>query len=248
MTEPRAVGAASTRGAAGATLARPHVWVPGDPGWRGPVVLLLHGTGGDERDLLPLGRELAPGAPLLAPRGTVLEGTMPRFFRRLREGVFDEADLTARADELAGFLEAAAGEYGFTPGSLVAVGFSNGANIASALLLTHPEAIGDAILIAAMRPFGGPPAADLTGHRVLISNGRRDPMAQPALTTRLVDDLSSRGAAVDLLVHPDGHQLAAEHLPAMRAFVAAARSTAPTVRPRPAEQAGPAGVPADSAR
>ena len=250
MTTPRVAATAATTTTAdtGATLARPHVWVPGDPVWTGPPLLLLHGTGGSERDLLPLGRELAPGAPLLAPRGIVLEGTMPRFFRRLREGVFDEPDLLARADELAGFLAAAAREYGVTPGSFLAVGFSNGANIASALLLTHPQAVRDAILIAAMPPFGVAPAADLTGHRVLISNGRRDPMAQPALTTRLVDDLSSRGAAVDLLVHPGGHQLAAEHLPAMRAFVAAARSTAPTVRPRPAEQAGPAGVPADSAR
>ena len=224
MTQPRVAGPAE----AGATLTRPHAWVPGDPGWSGPVVLLLHGTGGDETDLLPLGRELAPGAPLLAPRGTVLEGTMPRFFRRLREGVFDEADLTARAAELARFIAAAAGEYGFTPGSLVAVGFSNGANIASALLLTHPEAIGDAILIAAMPPFGVAPPVDLAGHRVLISNGRRDPMAPPPLTSRLVDDLTSRGATVELLLHPGGHQLAADHLPAMRAFLKPAASTGHT--------------------
>jgi phospholipase/carboxylesterase len=234
MTQQPAVGQAD----AGATLARPHVWVPGDPGWHGPVVLLLHGTGGDERDLLPLGRELAPGAPLLAPRGTVLEGAMPRFFRRLREGVFDEDDLTARAAELAGFLAAAAGGYGFTPGSLVAVGFSNGANIASALLLTHPDAISDAILIAAMPPFVVAPAADLAGHRVLISNGRRDPMAPPSLTTRLVDDLSSRGAAVDLRLHPGGHQLAADHLPAMRAFVNTAAPAASTANAGPAVPAG----------
>ena len=234
MTQQRVAGRAD----AGATLARPHVWVPGDPDWSGPVVLLLHGTGGNERDLLPLGRELAPGAPLLAPRGTVLEGTMPRFFRRLREGVLDEDDLTARAAELAGFLAAAAGEYGFTPGSPVAVGFSNGANIGSALLLTHPDAISDAILIAAMPPFVVAPAADLAGHRVLISNGRRDPMAPPSLTTRLVDDLSSRGAAVDLLLHPGGHQFAADHLPAMRAFLNPAAPAAPTEHPGPAVPAG----------
>jgi len=220
----------------GASLARPHVWVPGDPGWTGPALLLLHGTGGNERDLLPLGRELAPGAPLLAPRGTVLEGTMPRFFRRLREGVFDETDLLARADELAGFLAAAAREYGVTPGSFLAVGFSNGANIASALLLTHPEAVRDAILIAAMPPFGVAPAADLTGHRVLISNGRRDPMAPLSLTTRLVDDLGASGATVDLRLHAGGHQLAADHLPAMRAFLEPAASTGPTA---PAASPGP---------
>ncbi len=228
MTGPRVGGPTSTAGAPGATLARPHVWVPGAAGWAGPTLLLLHGTGGNERDLLPLGRDLAPGAPLLAPRGTVLEGTMPRFFRRLREGVFDEADLLARADELAGFLAAAASQYGVTPGSFVAVGFSNGANIASALLLTHPEAVGDAILIAAMPPFAAAPAADLTGHRVLISNGRHDPMAPPSLTTRLVGDLTSRGANVDLLVHAGGHQLAGDHLPEMRTFLQSARSNGAT--------------------
>lgn len=215
MTPPRLTGTAD----AGASLSRPHIWVPGEAGWAGPPLLLLHGTGGDERDLLPLGRELAPGAALLAPRGTVVEGTMTRFFRRLREGVFDESDLRARSDELAEFVAVAAAEYGVTPGSFVAVGFSNGANIASALLLTHPQAVRDAILIAAMPPFGAPPDADLSGHRVLVSNGRHDPMAPPSMTARLVDDLSSRGAAVELLFHPGGHQFSAAHLPTMREFV-----------------------------
>ena len=203
----------------GATLARPHVWVPGDPSWAGAPLLLLHGTGGMERDLLPLGRELAPGAALLAPRGTVLEGTMPRFFRRLREGVFDEADLTYRADELAEFLTDAGTEYGIAPGSLTAVGFSNGANMISALLLRHPETVRDAVLIAAMPPFAHPPVDVLSGHRVLISNGRQDPMAPPSLTSRLVGDLTAAGATVDLRLHPGGHQLWAGHLPVMREFL-----------------------------
>ncbi len=202
-----------------ASLARPHAWVPGAPGWTGAPLLLLHGTGGTERDLLPLGREIAPGAALLAPRGTVREGTMPRFFRRLREGVFDEADLTDRAGELAEFLAVAGDEYGIEPGSLTAVGFSNGANMASALLLLHPEVIGNAVVIAAMPPFAQAPTADLRGHRVLISNGRRDPMAPQSLTSRLVGDLSAAGAAVDLRLHPGGHQLWPGHLPAIREFV-----------------------------
>jgi len=194
------------------------VWVPGEPNWSGPPLLLLHGTGASERDLLPLGRDLAPGAALLAPRGAVLEGTRPRFFRRLRAGAFDEDDLTARAAELAAFLAAAALEYGFEAGRLTVIGFSGGANMASALMLLHPEVLSGAILVAALPPFVSPPNTDLTSHRVLISNGLRDPLAPPRLTQRLADDLSARGAAVDLRPHPGGHQLSAAHLPAMREF------------------------------
>jgi phospholipase/carboxylesterase len=215
VSTPRSAGPTAT----GASLARPHVWVAGGAGWTGSPLLLLHGTGGSERDLLPLGRELAPGAALLSPRGTVLEGTMPRFFRRLGEGVFDEADLRARADELAEFLAAASDEYGVSAGSFTAVGFSNGANIASALMLTHPEAVRDAILVAAMPPFATPPAVDLSGHRILVSNGRRDPMAPVAQTRLLVDGLSARGAGVELLLHPGGHQFFPDHLPEMRTFL-----------------------------
>lgn len=204
---------------AGATLDRPHVWVPGDAQWPGPPLLLLHGTGGTERDLLPLARDLAPGAALLAPRGTVLDPAMPRFFRRSRVGAFDEDDLLARAAELAAFISAAAAEYCFEPGTMTAIGFSNGANVASALMLLHPQVLGAAILVSAMPPFRRPPPTRLAGHRVLISNGLRDPLAPPSLTARLVEDFSSRGAEVDVLQHPGGHQLAAAHLPLMRDFV-----------------------------
>src|SRR5450755_4513769 len=109
-----------------------------------PPLLLLHGTGGDENDLLPLGRMVAPGAALLSPRGKVLEGGMPRFFRRLAEGVFDEQDLRRRTQELADFVEDARRAYGFE--APVALGFSNGANIASALLLLRPAALAGAAL------------------------------------------------------------------------------------------------------
>ncbi len=202
----------------GATLARPHAWHPATaPGV--PPLLLLHGTGDDEHGLVPLGHELSPEAALLAPRGTVLEGGAPRFFRRLAVGVFDEDDLRARCEELAAFVVAASGAYDLPLGSLLAVGFSNGANTATALLLTHPELLAGAVLIGAVPPFAEPPATDLTGRRVLVSNGRRDPYALPEQTDALVAQLRERGAGVQLLTHPGGHQLAADHLPAMRDLV-----------------------------
>jgi phospholipase/carboxylesterase len=198
------------------------VWRPGSAS---PPLLLLHGTGDNEHGLLGLGEHLAAGSPLLSPRGTVLEGTMPRHFRRLREGVFDEADLRSRADELADFIDVAAGRYDFTPTSLVAVGFSNGANMAAALLLAHPGLLKAAILIAAVPPFTEPPGAEearaLSGHDVLISNGLRDPMALPEQTDLLAKQLTARGAAVTLLTHAGGHQFAPEHVPAMREFLSA---------------------------
>ena len=199
-----------------ATPARPHVFRPGTAG---PPLLLLHGTGDDGHGLLPLGERLAPGSPLLSPRGTVLEGALPRFFRRLAEGVFDEQDLRERADELAAFVRTASAEHGLAPGSLYAVGFSNGANMASALLLLHPGLLAGAVLIAAMVPFAEPPDADLSGTRVLISGGERDPMAPLASTRLLAQQLADRGAAVDLRTHPGGHSLAPAHLPAMAAHL-----------------------------
>ncbi len=151
-------------------LDRPHVWRPGSTA---RPLLLLHGTGADEHDLLPLGEALDPGAALLSPRGTVLENGMPRFFRRLREGVFDEDDLRARVDKLAGFVATAGERHDATPGSRWAVGFSNGANIASALLLRRPEVLAGAVLFAAMVPFADPPDADLTGKTVVVASSRR---------------------------------------------------------------------------
>ena len=142
-----------------------------EPGARpgAPPILLLHGTGGDENDLLPLGRATAPGSPLLAPRGKVLENGMPRFFRRLAEGVFDQEDVRRRAHELADFVAEARQAYGL-PAPL-AVGYSNGANIAAALLLLRPEALAGAALLRPMVPLGAPPPADLTGKPVLLLSG-----------------------------------------------------------------------------
>jgi phospholipase/carboxylesterase len=200
-------------------VARPHVWVPGTAV---PPLLLLHGTGGDEHDLLPLRDHLAPDAPVLSPRGTVLENGMPRFFRRLQEGVFDEDDLRARVDELAAFLAAAETEHDVAAGSWVAVGFSNGANIASALLFRRPEALAGAVLLAAMVPFrdGPDPDVDLTGKRVAVSNGRRDPMATAAHTRTLAAQLRDHGAEVVEFPHDGGHGIDPRTLPALRAFVA----------------------------
>jgi phospholipase/carboxylesterase len=204
----------------GAGLERPHVWLPGT----GRPLLLLHGTGGDENDLLPLREHLAPGAPALSPRGTVLEAGMPRFFRRLREGVFDEEDLVARVDELAGFLAAAEREYAVEPGTWTAVGFSNGANIASALLLRRPETLTAAVLMAAMVPFrdgvgpGWTAETDLRGKRVAVSNGRRDPMADAEHTVTLVAQLRERGAEVVEFPHDGGHTVDPGVLPALRRF------------------------------
>jgi phospholipase/carboxylesterase len=185
-----------------APLDRPHVWKPGAT--ERPL-LLLHGTGGDENDLLPLGDALDPGAAVLSPRGTVSENGMPRFFRRLREGVFDEDDLRLRTDELAEFVTAAGEQHGVAPGSWYAAGFSNGANIASALLLRRPAVLAGAVLFAAMVPFVEPPDADLSGRTVVVANGRRDPMATADHTRRLVGQLRERGADVTEVPHDGGH-------------------------------------------
>ncbi len=201
-------------------LQRPHVFRPAEAGAPGPPLLLLHGTGGDEHDLLPLRDHLAPGAAVLSVRGTVLENGMPRFFRRLREGVFDEDDLRVRTEELAGFVQTASAAYAIAPGSLVAVGFSNGANAASALLLQRPGLLAGAVLFAAMVPFADPPDADLAGTLVVIANGARDPMITAETTQRLAAQLRDRGAEVVQLPHAGGHQIDPEALPRVAALIA----------------------------
>jgi phospholipase/carboxylesterase len=199
-------------------LRRPHVWQPGSSA---PPLLLLHGTGGDERDLLVLREHLAPDAPVLSPRGTVSEQGMARFFRRLREGVFDEDDIRLRADELADFLAAAETKYDVPAGSWVAVGFSNGANMASALLLRHPESLAGAVLLAAMVPFAEDEPLDhaLAGKRVLIVNGDSDPMATPDQTSRLAEQLLRRDADVELLPFSGGHTIDPGQLPRIKKFI-----------------------------
>ncbi len=167
--------------------------------------LLLHGTGGDENDLVPLGRMVAPGAPLLSPRGKVLENGMPRFFRRLAEGVFDEADVRARAHDLADFVEQARARYGIA--APIALGYSNGANVAAAILLLRPQALAGAILLRATLPLAETPPVDLGGKPVLIVSGARDPMMSAEGAAGLAAVLQRDGALVEHRTLPGGHEL-----------------------------------------
>ncbi len=183
-----------------------------------PPLLLLHGTGGDEDDLLPLGRAVAPGAALLSPRGKVLEGGMPRFFRRLAEGVFDEEDVRRRADDLAVFINEAREAYGLA--APVALGFSNGANIAAALLELRPETLAGAALLRAMVPLAAPPAADLAGKPVLILSGASDPIVPAENAARLAGALREAGAVVDHRTLPVGHGLSQADVAITKAWLA----------------------------
>jgi phospholipase/carboxylesterase len=171
----------------------------------GAPLLLLHGTGGDENDLLPLGKTLAPDRALLSPRGKVLENGMPRFFRRLAEGVFDEADVIMRANELADFVVAASERYGLQ--KPVALGFSNGANIAAAMLLLRSEVLSGAILLRAMVPLKNSPAVDLKGIPVLLVSGASDPIIPASNATTLASMLKKSGANVQHETLPTGHNL-----------------------------------------
>lgn len=189
------------------------------PGAQAPTLLILHGTGGDETNLLNLGRALAPDAGLLSPRGKVLENGMPRFFRRLAEGVFDLEDLTARTHELAGFVESAATTYGFDPHSVVAVGYSNGANIAASLLLLRPGLLAAAALFRPMVPLEPRVPPDLVGVSVFAAAGRRDPIVRPQETERLVALLREAGADVALHWQEGGHALGGEEITAARQWL-----------------------------
>jgi predicted esterase len=186
------------------------------PGTSNRTLLLLHGTGGNERDLIALGRELDPNAALLSPRGKVLENGMPRFFRRLAEGVFDLEDLKHRTNELADFVIAAAQHYGFASDNLVAVGYSNGANIAASMLLLRPEALPTAILFRAMVPLYPETQPNLSPVRVWIGAGDQDPIVPASETKRLVELLRRAGADVTIRFAKAGHGLTNDDLEAAR--------------------------------
>jgi phospholipase/carboxylesterase len=181
-----------------------HRFVPATSSGK-PPLLLLHGTGGDENDLIPLGDMVAPGAALLSPRGKVLEGGAPRFFRRLREGVFDEDDLRLRAGELADFIAEARAAYDLP--APIALGFSNGANIAAAMLMLRPEALAGAILLRAMPPLKEPPEVDLKGTPILLVSGTTDPIIPAAGASRLAATLTRDGAALRHEILSAGHGL-----------------------------------------
>ena len=183
-----------------------HRWEPATSDGT-PTLLLLHGTGGDENDLIPLGRMIAPGAAMLSVRGNVLEHGAPRFFRRLREGVFDVEDLHRRTGELGDFVVAAGIRYGFQPERLYAVGFSNGANVGASLLLSRPAAVAGGVLIRAMVPFEPSTPPDLAGRAVLLSQGKTDPLVPAGGSERLATLLEESGAIVELSWQPGGHGL-----------------------------------------
>lgn len=186
-----------------------HRWVPSDGA---PATLLaLHGTGGDENDLLPLVDAVAPGYNVLSPRGKVSELGAPRFFKRRAEGVFDLEDLVARTHELADFVRAAATSYGFDATQVTALGYSNGANIAASLMVLHPGVLARAALLRPMKPFDpdevGTDLPSLAGRSVLVLAGARDPIVHAASTQGLVDLLQRAGADVSAHTSPAGHEL-----------------------------------------
>ena len=190
------------------------------PGSSSRTLLLLHGTGGNERDLIALGRELDPNAALLSPRGKVLENGMPRFFRRLAEGVFDLEDLKYRTNELADFVAAAGEHYGFTSDNVVAVGYSNGANIAASMLLLRPDIMHAAILFRAMVPLIPDTLPNLSSARVWIGAGDQDAIIPSSEVQRLVELLRLAGADVTIRFFQAGHGLTNDDVVTARDWLA----------------------------
>ncbi|HEX4639039.1 MAG TPA: alpha/beta hydrolase [Chthoniobacterales bacterium] len=184
------------------------------------TLLLLHGTGGNERDLIPLGHDLDPNASLLSLRGKVLENGMPRFFRRLAEGVFDLEDLKQRTQELADFVISAVDFYRIDITQIVAVGYSNGANIAASMLLLRPRVLSAAILFRAMVPLVPDTTPDLSAKHVLISEGDHDPIVSAAEAGRLAGLLRSAGADVTIRFLQSGHELTSDDVDLARNWLA----------------------------
>ena len=191
-----------------------------EPGKTSRTLLLLHGTGGTEDDMVPLGRRIDPDAALLSPRGKVFENGAARFFRRFAEGVFDEEDVIRRSHELAQFVEDAAAEYRIDMSQLVAVGYSNGANVAAAMLLVGAAKFSEAILLRAMMPLTSPYVPRLDGKHVLISVGRDDQIVPPEEGQRLADVLRWAGADVTLEAQNAGHNLVFNEITVARRWVA----------------------------
>ncbi len=193
-----------------------HEFVPGSSK---RTLLLLHGTGGNERDLIPLGHDLDPSASLLSPRGKVLENGMPRYFRRLAEGVFDLEDLKKRTHELADFVIAAAKHYKIDVKNMVAVGYSNGANIAASTLLLRPEIFPAAVLFRAMVPLVPETQPDLSSVRVWIGAGSIDPIVPASETKQLSELLRDAGADVTIRFFKGGHELTPEDVDVAREWL-----------------------------
>ncbi len=185
-----------------------------------PTLLLLHGTGGNENSLVSIGKQLAPEAAALSPRGNVLENGNPRFFRRLAEGVFDHEDLVARTHELAAFIQSPSDEYGFALSSVIAVGYSNGANIAASLMLLHPGLVTRAVLFRSMLPFQPTEPIDLNGSSALLLAGRYDNLIPSESVETLTSVLQGAGANVQLDWQDTDHRLTSDDLEAAQAWIA----------------------------
>jgi phospholipase/carboxylesterase len=183
-----------------------------------PLLVTLHGTGGDENQFFELGQQLLPGARLVAPRGDVSEGGALRFFRRTGEGVYDMEDLARATDKLAGFLNDRVAEN--QAAEVLGLGYSNGANILASVLISHPHLFDGAVLMHPLIPFALPPAPALAGKRILITAGRRDPIAPAAGTQKLADYFESQGSKVTLFWHEGGHELARDEIVQAAALLA----------------------------
>ena len=195
-----------------------HIFVPAEKP-NSPTLLLLHGTGGDERDLLGLGRQLWPGAALLGVRGKVLEHGMPRFFRRFAEGVFDVDDLKVRTNELAEFIDIAAEHYGYSKRHLVVVGYSNGANIAASLIFLHPHYLAAGVLFRAQVPFAPDLVRNFRELSVFLAGGMRDSVVLHDQTDQLAAILQSGQADVSLFWHRGGHELGSDDIEAAKTWL-----------------------------
>jgi predicted esterase len=197
-----------------------HKFIPASPVDSRPVtLLLLHGTGGDESDLVPLGNELWPGAALLGVRGQVSENGRPRFFRRFAEGVFDVEDLKFRTEELARFIEAASERYDVSTEKLIAVGYSNGANIAASLILLHPHYLAAAVLFRAMVPFTPDIIRNFSNLSVFIGAADRDPIVPRGQAEELAAIIEGGGGDVTVFWHQGGHELGQDDIEAARAWL-----------------------------
>ncbi|WP_438482382.1 alpha/beta hydrolase [Oleiharenicola lentus] len=195
-----------------------HRYEPGTDESAQPL-LLLHGTGGNEHDLVPLAQQLSPGSAILSPRGDVLENGAPRFFRRLAEGVFDLDEVAQRTHALADFITAASGRYGIAPGTLTAIGFSNGANIAASLLLLRPETLARAVLLRPMVVLTPKSTPSLAGKSILISSGQMDPIVPPDHPERLAKQFREAGAQVELHTHTASHGLVRDDFAVTASFL-----------------------------
>lgn len=196
-----------------------HRFVPARASETAPTLLLLHGTGGSEEDLLDLGRMVLPHASLLSPRGKVLENGMSRFFRRLAEGVLDQEDLRKRTHELADFVVTASLTYHFDPSRVLAAGFSNGANVAASMLFLRPEVLAGAILLHPMLPFVPEQLPDLARVPVYIAGGRKDPLVPVDQTEQLAQLLQQSGSTVTVNFHNGGHSITHEDVRGAREWL-----------------------------